>query len=233
MSKIATALALLLGLVCWAPASLADPDDAGATPASALPLPQVNGTGPAQGWRRHHRMQASGPASSGTPAGADAATGSGAGQGQGQGGGRRQFQGLTAGKGGRGQGHGGAKFKAVMALQSLTPDQRQKIKPIIDGWKQDLKEFRSQQGAGAGQAAGATAGAPAKGAPVAADGAGDGGRKQMRQKTVAAWQKVKGLLTDAQVKELDQAGNSGQLVAPKGSQASAPKARKPDDDSEN
>jgi hypothetical protein len=46
----------------------------------------------------------------------------------------------------------------------------------------------------------------------------------MRQKTMAAWQKVKALLTESQINELDQTGNNGQLVAPKGTQASAAKA---------
>jgi hypothetical protein len=54
----------------------------------------------------------------------------------------------------------------------------------------------------------------------------------MRQKGAAAWQQIKGILSDKQLTELDQAENSGQLVAPKGGNNSAPTSGKAKDDNE-
>jgi hypothetical protein len=129
-----------------------------------------------------------------------------------------------------------------MGLQSLTPEQRQKIKGIAAGLKQDEQnlhgQIKSLQDAGAAPGAGSTA--PAKGAaPAAASAGGDSQaqikqlHQQMRQKGAAAWQQIKGVLSDAQMKELEQAESSnGQLVAPKGGNNSAPSSTKAKDDSE-
>jgi len=233
MSKIPTVLALLLGLVCWGQPSIAAPDaDDSGTPASAVPTPQVDGTGAQQGgWRRHHRMQADS-----TSQATDTNTGAGLGAGKGPGAGRGQ--GLGAGRGqGLGRGGGRPNFKGVMGLQSLTPDQRQKIKGIVEGLKKDRQALQAQMASAGSADGGAPGSAPAKGAPAASAGGGDAQanpelRKQMHQKTMAAWQQIKGMLTPAQTTELEQSGNNGQLVAPKGGAQTTPRAGKPGNDPE-
>ncbi len=142
------------------------------------------------------------------------------------------FPGGGGGPGGGGfkRSHGARppKLEQVMSLKSLSNDQQTKIQAIYSDAKEEMKPLMQQMresrermrsgGGGAGQGgAGEPAGGPA-GGPGSFGSEGGGQRRgsgegmaqlrpimqQLRAKREATWTKVKAVLTDAQVKELEQ-----------------------------
>ncbi len=143
--------------------------------------------------------------------------------------GGRRFQGGFPGGGGPGGGgfrrqHGARppKMEQVMSLQSLSKDQQTQIQAIYSSAKEEMKPLMQQMrdsrakmksGGGGGQ----SGPGGADGGPAA--GGSDGGARrgfgeamsemrplmqQLKAKREATWTKVKAVLTDAQIKELEQ-----------------------------
>lgn len=141
--------------------------------------------------------------------------------------GGRRFQGGFPG-GGPGAGgfrrqHGARppKMEQVMSLKSLSKDQQSQIQAIYSTAKEEMKPLmqqmrdsreRMKSGGGGQSGAGGADGGPAAGG---SDGGGHRGlgeamgemrplMQQLKAKREATWTKVKAVLTDAQIKELEQ-----------------------------